>query len=363
MFDQIKEFINPIKNPDLAQADELQRKHLPTLWLLGKTGAGKSLFIQAVTGLSSVEVGNGFEPCTMTTSAYDFPQDKAVMRFLDTRGLGEADYDPAQDLTEIGQSVNALVVLMKADEPQQSAVLVALKEVKKNKKIKHLLLIHSAVLLSEEVERVRQVAFNEGQVREIWGANFDSVSVDFECEDGFVHNYQLLISALTKFLPVIGLIVEDKEHSTVEGENFDKVKNEVLWYAGSASASDLIPAVGLVSVAAIQAKMLHGLAKQYGVQWNTRTFSEFIGTLGSGFALQYSAKFGARQFVKLIPVYGQTAGVVAAAVMSFATTYGLGRAACYYFYHRSKGEVATDEEMQNLYKKSFKKGKAAAGYE
>ncbi|WP_232784848.1 hypothetical protein [Psychromonas sp. MB-3u-54] len=61
MFEQIKEFINPIKNPDLAQAHELQRKHLPTLWLLGKTGAGKSLFIQAVTGLSSVEVGDAFE--------------------------------------------------------------------------------------------------------------------------------------------------------------------------------------------------------------------------------------------------------------------------------------------------------------
>ena len=62
MFDQIKDFINPSKNPDLTPAHEYQRKHLPTLWLLGKTGAGKSSFIQAVTGDSSVEVGNGFAP-------------------------------------------------------------------------------------------------------------------------------------------------------------------------------------------------------------------------------------------------------------------------------------------------------------
>ncbi|MCP3700879.1 MAG: kinase, partial [Aliivibrio sp.] len=52
MFDQIKAFINPSKNPDLTQAHEFQRKYLPTLWLLGKTGAGKSSFIQTLTGLS-----------------------------------------------------------------------------------------------------------------------------------------------------------------------------------------------------------------------------------------------------------------------------------------------------------------------
>ena len=50
MFEQVKDFINPSKKPDLTLAHEYQRKHLPTLWLIGKTGAGKSSFIQAVTG-------------------------------------------------------------------------------------------------------------------------------------------------------------------------------------------------------------------------------------------------------------------------------------------------------------------------
>lgn len=227
----------------------------------------------------------------------------------------------------------------------------------------HLLLIHSAVLLSEVNERARQVAFNENQVYEVWGKDLQSVSVDFEQDDGRVYNYDLLLSELTNILPVINLLVEDKEHATVESENFDKMQNEVLWYAGSASASDLIPGVGLVSVPAIQAKMLHALANQYGVEWNKRTFSELIGTLGSGFALQYSVKLGARQLIKLIPVYGQTVGAVTAAAMSFGTTYGLGRTACYYFYHKSKGEAVSDQAMQELYKNSLKKGKAASGYE
>ncbi|NOH95549.1 GTPase [Vibrio sp. 99-70-13A1] len=363
MFDQIKEFVNPSKNPDLTQAHEFQRQHLPTLWLLGKTGAGKSSFIQSVTGLSSVEVGNGFAPCTMTAQSYEFPQDKPVMRFLDTRGLGEAEYDPKPDLDEIGKAGHALVVVMKVDEPEQSSVLSALTLIKKQKKIKQLLLAHSGVLLSAESERQRQVLFNESQVKKVWGSAFDSVTVDFEAPEGLVYHYNELIEKLTHILPVIGMMIEDKEHSSVEEANFDKVENEVLWYAGSASASDLIPAVGLVSVPAIQAKMLHSLANQYGVEWNKRAFTELVSTLGSSFALQYGVKLGARQLVKLIPGYGQTVGAVAAAAMSFGTTYGLGRAACFYFYHKSKGTEISQEEMQTIYKDSLKKGKAASGYE
>lgn len=363
MFDQIKDFINPSKNPDLTQAHEYQRKHLPTLWLLGKTGAGKSSFIQAVTGDSSVEVGNGFAPCTMTAMAYVFPQDKPVMRFLDTRGLGEADYDPTEDLTEIGQAGNALVVVMKADEPEQSAVLSALKQIKKRNKIKHLLLIHTAVLSSQETDRARQIQYNTQQVEKVWDKGFESVAVDFETDNGDVYNHELLLERLASILPVIGMMVQDKEHSTQEEANFDQVENEVLWYSGSAAASDLIPGVGLVSVPAIQAKMLHSLANQYGVEWNKRVFSELIGTLGSSFALQYGMKLGTRQLIKLIPVYGQTVGSVAAAAMSFGTSYGLGRAACYYFYRKNRGEEVSEQEMQKIYKESLKKGKAASGYE
>ncbi len=363
MFEQVKEFINPSKNPDLSQAQKIQHEYLPTLWLLGKTGAGKSSFIQALTGLSSVEVGNGFEPCTMTAQVYDFPQQKAVMRFLDTRGLGEADYDASEDIKEISKSGNAIVVVMKVDEPEQSAVLDALKQIKKSKNIEHLLLIHSAVLLTNEADRERQIAFNEMQVRDIWSNPFNSVSVDFETAEGGVYNEQLLISEVTKILPILGLLVEDKAHSDIENANFNQVQKEVLWYSGSAAASDLIPGLGLVTVPAIQAKMLHSLANQYGVQWNKRTFTELTGSLGSSFALQYSAKLGARQLIKLIPVYGQTIGAAAAASMSFATTYGLGRVACYYFYHKSKGEPISEQVMQNLYKNALKQGKAAAGYE
>ncbi|PMH44617.1 kinase [Vibrio sp. 10N.286.49.B3] len=363
MFDKIKKALNPSKNPDLLQACDYQCQHLPTLWLLGKTGAGKSSLIQSITGLSSVEVGNGFAPCTMTAQAYDFPQEKPVMRFLDTRGLGEAEYDPSDDLDAINPSSHGLVVVMKADDPEQSSLLAALKRIKKQKIIRQLLLVHSGVQLVDESERARLIAFNHSQVAGIWGKDFATVTVDFHADKYSDDHSSHLIDSLIKLLPIIEMMVIDKTHSSIEESNFNQVEKEILWYAGSAGVSDLVPAVGLVTVPTLQAKMLHSLANQYGVEWNKRILGELVATLGSSFAMQYSIKLGARQLVKFIPVYGQTVGSVTAAAMSFGTTYGLGRAACFYFYHKSKGEPVSQQKMQTLYKNALRKGKAVSGYD
>lgn len=361
--EKLKAWISPSKNPDLSAVEEFQRENLPTLWLLGKTGAGKSSLLQALTGNSAIEIGNGFQPCTLTAVSYDFPESLPLIRFLDTRGLGEADYDPSADLAELAKAGHAVVVIMKVDEQEQSAVIAALKKIRKKSKIKHLLLIHTAVLGVTGTEREHAINANNNKVENIWGENFSSVDVDFFGENGEVYHYDQLLSALAALLPVIGLIAEDKHHATVEERNFHQVEKEVLWYAGSAAASDLIPVVGLVSVPAVQAKMLHSLANQYGIDWNKKTFSELVGTLGSSFALQYSLKLASRQVVKIIPGYGQTVGAVAAAAMSFGTTYGLGRAASYYFYRKSKNEPVSAPDMQALYKEALMKGKRASGYE
>ena len=45
---------------------------LPVVWLLGKTGAGKSSLVRALTEQSDAEIGNGFQPCTRTARRYDF---------------------------------------------------------------------------------------------------------------------------------------------------------------------------------------------------------------------------------------------------------------------------------------------------
>ncbi|MCB1822073.1 MAG: 50S ribosome-binding GTPase, partial [Candidatus Competibacteraceae bacterium] len=65
------------------------RQPLPVVWLLGKAQAGKTSIIHALTGSPTAEIGDGFQPCTRTARFYDFPAEVPVVRFLDTRGLGE----------------------------------------------------------------------------------------------------------------------------------------------------------------------------------------------------------------------------------------------------------------------------------
>jgi len=69
--------------------------------------------------------------------------------------------------------------------------------------------------------------------------------------------------------------------------------------------------------------------------------------------------FGLRQLLKLVPVYGQTAGAAAAAAMSFATTYALGKAAAYFLARRRLGASA-DDGVLRAYKEALKTALAVA---
>ena len=79
-----------------------------------------------------------------------------------------------------------------------------------------------------------------------------------------------------------------------------------------------------------------------GCSWDKRDYAEFAGALGTGTLVRAASTFGVRQLVKLIPVYGQTAGAAAAAAASFAATYAMGKAASYFLAGASKARQ-TDE--------------------
>ena len=353
-FRQIYEYINPSENPDLGPAVSQWQSHLPTIWLLGKTGAGKSTLIQAVTGDTAIEIGNGFQPCTQSSLTYLYPQHNPLLCFLDTRGLSEADYSPDEDIEACQDRSHALLVVMKAEEPEQSDVLDALKKIRKSDFIRQLLVVHSGILaLQNEDERRQAIAYNQSQVEHAWGEPVNSVAVDFLGENGQPVGMIQLKTSLAELLPILYLLSDEKEHQTREEVNFNRLKSDIMWYAGIAGASDAIPVVGLVSVPAIQGKMLHSLANQYGIEWNRQRFSEFAGLLGTSFAFQYLSKLGLRQLVKIIPVYGQTVGSASATVISFGTTFAIGRAACKYLYYIRKGEPVSEAGVREAFEEAF----------
>jgi uncharacterized protein (DUF697 family) len=108
---------------------------------------------------------------------------------------------------------------------------------------------------------------------------------------------------------------------------------------------------GVVAVPMVQAAMLRQLAKLFGVGWDRRAYAEFAAALGAGTLMRTASTFGVRQLVKLIPVYGQTAGAAAAAAASFATTYAMGKAAVHFLMRRRQGRQA--EEVASVYRSAL----------
>ena len=135
---------------------EAQAIPVPVLWLLGKTGAGKSSLIRALTG--EAEVGEGFAPCTRTAMAYDYPPERPVMRFLDTRGVSESGYDPQEDLAAAEKGSHALVVLARLDDPVQAEVAAVLSDLRRRRSAPAGACRFIPVLISPEISRPRERA-------------------------------------------------------------------------------------------------------------------------------------------------------------------------------------------------------------
>ena len=352
---KILKYTHPTKNQNIDFASKHLSIYLPILWLLGKTGSGKSSLIQAVTGDCQIKIGDGFRPCTMASRQYDFPAEKPLLRFLDTKGLSESNYNADADIETCKKKASALVVVMKADDPEQSSVLSALSMIRKSKVINQILLVHTGTQsFVNEDERLQCVGYNQSQVESVWEKTVTSVSVDFNQENNLASGVAELMSNLADLLPILSLLGTQKEFSSREEISFSKLRNEILWYSSATGCTDAIPAVGLVSVPMIQAKMLHGLANQYGIVWDKKVMAEFIAILGSGFTAQYISKLGIRQLVKFIPGYGQTVGSATAAAFSFCSTYAIGRVACKYMYHKSRGEHISEDEIVAVYQSAFR---------
>ena len=101
---------------------EQARRLAPVVWLIGKVQSGKTSIVRALTGASDAEIGAGFRACTQTARIFDFPAEAPIIRFLDTRGLGEAAYDPAADIAYCEDRAHLMLAVVKAMDAEQGAV-------------------------------------------------------------------------------------------------------------------------------------------------------------------------------------------------------------------------------------------------
>lgn len=345
--------LNPQPDPALDEAITAKaRDQAPVIWLLGKVQAGKTSIVRAITGVRDAEVGVAFKPCTRRSRIYEFPQDVPVVRFLDTRGLGEVAYDPSEDLALVEGPAHVVVAVARAMDSQQEAILKVLRDVRRRHPDWSVVLVqtrlhdgypderdHSAyadLAIAPGLDDLRRaLKVQADRFRSLPGKGmFRAVAVDLtRPEDQFSdldYGLDALLDALDEACSEGRVTRIHDLARAARSARLARVHPYLLGYATAAGMSDLVPVMGFVTVPTLQGKMLHSISALYGIEWNRRTLKEFLASLGTGTALRIGASFTARQLTKLIPVYGQLAGAAAAGAASATITYALGRAACYY---------------------------------
>ncbi|GAB5451611.1 MAG: hypothetical protein Hals2KO_19390 [Halioglobus sp.] len=338
-------------DPELDRLDQYLKQNVPRVWLLGKTGAGKSSLVAEFTGQSDVEIGNGFQPCTAGLTQYAYPVDQPILEFLDTRGLSEAGYVADSDIETASEHAHAIVVVIKVDDPEQSAVWDALSKLDKSAKqrVVAVYTLSHGQILNDEVERaVRNL---HKQLIKRVKAEVRFVVVDFPSRT----NVDQLRECLAELMPSADVFLRDTIAATHEEEVYLNHRAKVLWHSGAAASADIVPGVGLVAVPGIQLKMLYQLAEAYGLDWGKREITEFISCLGAGFSVSYGSKVMVTQLGRLIPVWGQTIGQATAVALSFGLTFALGRAACYYMYRKRNGQEVDNMALETLYREALKR--------
>lgn len=348
------------------------RRIAPVVWLLGKVQAGKSSIVRGLTGADHAEIGSGFRACTLSSDIYELPPEAPVIRFLDTRGIGEAAYDPTDDLAVAEAASHCTIAVMRAMDLQQERIVDILTVIRKRHPDWPVLIaqthLHEAYApdgnhpqpysygadgapLSDAAvpdDLRRALAYQRDLFADLPGTGpLAFVPLDFTLDgDGYAPSLYGL-EALQEQLATVGpaalnAALADSASSGDDASGDADVHRLIVGHAAAASAADLIPLAAVAAVPAVQGRLLQTLGQRHGLEWSRATALQFAGALGAGFLARYAAGFGIRQLTKLIPVYGQTAGAAAAAVTSFATTYALGKAAVYFLEQQRDGRSDND---------------------
>ncbi|EIJ43501.1 uncharacterized protein associated with GTPases [Beggiatoa alba B18LD] len=363
----------------IKQEIEKLKAELPTpvFWLLGKTQAGKTSLIRALTGLDALVIGNGFQACTKTAQLYDFPNSEfPLIRFLDTRGLGEVDYDPHEDMQLFQQQAHVLIVVMKAMDKNQSAVIRAVQTILALHPTWKVIVVQThlhegypspdfphilpypytqntqALKIPQQLARAlahQRQLFVNAEIQ----AHF--VPIDFtRAEEGYTPEFygidelwQTLENALCFSLrDLVGQ--QETNLSSIHAEAAHQHTIAYALIAGGAGAIP-IPLVGTPVVLAIQVKMAQAIASLYHQPMDSALLMELSSTLG----ISYLLRLGGRELLKLIPVYGSAVS----AVYTGATTYALGQTLTLYFSRVKEGHLPDTAIFQELFQQEFERGK------
>ena len=350
----------------------------PVIWLFGKVQSGKTSIVRALTGAERAQIGDGFRPCTRTAARYEFPNaDFPLAVFLDTRGVGEAGYDPQEDLATLQAQAHLILVVVKARDMALEQMLVSLKQLLRANPSWPVVVAQTTLhegypanwrdhltpypfagqsipeTVPADLARAMQL-----QRQKFAGLPVKSfVPLDFTLpEDGFsepLYGRETLLQAIAEAHPhaVYAMLHQLPElMQELKALHFRHAQPHILAYAAAAAvvAAAPLPLADLPVVSALQLKMLHTVASLYRQPLGVKTFLELISTVGLGLLLRQ----GARSLLKVVPGFGHALSSLYAG----AATYALGCALCFYYQVVFDGHVPTPERLKTFYEEKFAEG-------
>lgn len=375
----MKKMLNRVKNwlrfskpteEELREQAELVKEHapIPVIGLLGKTGSGKTSIVKFLTGAEAAEIGNGYRPQTKDFQQYDFPtEDQPVLRFLDTRGLGEIGYDADADLSEFGNQSHVVIVVVRVMDHAVADIVEITKKLKAAAPQRQIILALTCLhQVSPEFEHPEPDPFDKELLptsisedlrrsiqkqQERFGKDIDQIiPIDLtKPEEGFPQpNFggERLVNAIVSVLPnayrqtLVHLEVAMKSLGTLKER---KAMPYIISYAtmcGTAAAVP-VPWVDIPVVMGLQAQMVRQLAKLYDQPMDKQRYAEIAGSTAGRMLVHVFL----RGPMKMIPVFGHVANAAAA----FAYTFALGKVCCWYFGKVRQGNAPTQGELKSMW--------------
>ena len=353
-----------------AKREILSDAPIPNLWLLGKTGSGKSSIVRFLTGADDATVGRGFKPETRLTSRFDFPDSNdPLMTFFDTRGLGEAGYDPAEDVGMADKTAHLLILTVRVMDHATEDLHRTVSEIRRRNRDRPVILaltcLHDAYPgeqhlepdpfgpsslplpggISDDLRRSLETQY------ERFDGLFDcAVPIDltpeFEGFDEPEYGGERLKSAIIDALPAayrFNLLQLDKVLQPLEDVNQKQVMSTILGSSTIAATAAAVPVpwVDIPVVIGIQTHLAYKLAQLHGQTLDKTTLAQVSGAIGGRLALRMAV----REVLKFIPWVGMAANAAAA----FAFTFATGMAWNWYFSQVATGHVPSEDELRDVF--------------
>jgi uncharacterized protein (DUF697 family) len=141
-------------------------------------------------------------------------------------------------------------------------------------------------------------------------------------------------------------------------EEAKKLVTRFMWYSGGVGIIPM-PIVDFVGVTALQLKVVHDLAKIYGLPFNKEIARAIISTMLAGVTTGALAS-GTASFLRSIPLVGGILGFATIGLYAMATTYAIGHIFIQHF--ETGGTLLTfkPEKMRAHFEELYNNGKEIA---